>query len=225
MATGHSQDSSSVFPSMVEAHGHPERDGYVPLTVSTARGLIEARLFEAPEPLAGIVLVGNAGGDFESPADGLYDRLGETLSKEGIAVLRLRFREPSQLPDAEHDVLAGCRVLLDLGVERLGLVGHGFGGAAVLRAAAWEPEAQAIVTLAAQSPGDTDLKHLPKRHVLLVHGKADTVQPATASEQVHSVVGDKAELTLIDGAGHRLDEAAPAVFRQVHDWLLAKLSG
>jgi dienelactone hydrolase len=210
---------------MVEAHGHPERDGYLPLTISTARGLIESRLFEAPEPLAGVVLVGNAGGDFDSPADGLYDRLGATLSKAGIAVLRLRFREPSQLPDAEHDVLAGCRVLLDLGVERLGLVGHGFGGAAVLRAAAWEPEAQAIVSLATQSLGDADVKHLQKRHLLLVHGKADLIQPAAASEQVHTLAGDTAELTLIDGAGHRLDEAAPALFRQVHDWLVAKLSG
>lgn len=224
MATPAGPDSINVFPSMVEVHGHPVQDGYLPLNISTARGPVEARLFEAPEPLAGVVLVGGVGGGFDQPADGLYDRLGNSLSQEGIAVLRVRFRDPSVLAEAEHDVLAGCRVLLDLGVERLGLVGHSFGGAVVIRAAQWEPEATAVVTLATQSHGAEVVTRLQDRHVLLIHGTDDRILPAACSEDVARLAGDQAEVILLDGAGHDLDSAAPKVLRQVHDWLVRYLS-
>jgi dienelactone hydrolase len=209
---------------MVEVQGHPMEGAYLPLTISTAKGPIEARLYEAPEPLAGVVLVGGVGGGFDTPADRLYERLGEELSRQGIAVLRVQFRMPTELAEAEHDILAGCRILLDLGVERLGLVGHSFGGAAVIRAATWEPEAAAIVTLATQSHGADPVTHLRDRHLLLIHGTDDQVLPPVCSQQVQQLAGDNAELLLLDGAGHNLDEAASVVCRTVSEWLQRQLS-
>jgi dienelactone hydrolase len=224
MAKGHPYETDGVFPSQVEAQGHPMVGPFQPLTISTARGPIQARLYEAPEPLAGVVLVGGVGGGFDTPADRLYGRLGEALNQQGISVLRVCFRHPTELAEAVHDILAGCRILLDMGVERLGLVGHSFGGAAVIQAAAWDPEAVAIVTLATQSYGAEPVSQLRDRHLLLIHGTEDHVLRPVCSKHVQEMAGDNAELMLIDGAGHNLDEAAPVVLQRVSAWLQRHLT-
>jgi dienelactone hydrolase len=177
MAASERQEPGNVFPSMVEVHGHPARDGYIPLTISTSRGPIEARLYEAPEPLAGVVLVAGS----HVAADDLYDHLAKALSQAGIAVLWATFRDPATGAETTHDVLAGCRVLLDLGVERLGLVGRADAGETVVRAAAWEPEAMAVVTLADASPV-AETATLPKgcERLTLADGGPDALKPISA---------------------------------------------
>jgi hypothetical protein len=171
-----------------------------------------------------VAFVGGVGGGFDSPARDLYGRLSEALPLEGIAALRLRFREPTQLEESTADLSAGIAELSRRRKTRIGLVGHSFGGAVVIRAAANARGVRAVVTLATQSYGAGPAAELgPRCALLLIHGRCDTVLPAEVSRMVFDLAAEPKRLVLLAGAGHGLDEAAPEVERLVRDWLTAHL--
>ncbi len=186
-------------------------------------GHVQARLYETPLPRAGVVMVGGVGGGFDSPAQGLYPRLGRHLSGDGIAALQVAFRLPGELGEAVLDAGAGARFLAERGCARIGLVGHSFGGAVVIRAGAALPEVAAVVTLSTQSYGTDRVADLAGRPVLLVHGVEDELLPADCSVQVFERSGEPKELRLIPGARHGLDDAADEVYRIVHAFLVQHL--
>ena len=68
-------------------------DGYHPLLLRTNQGDIEYRYSPAPGAHLGAVLVTGADGGFASHAKDLYTRLCEELPGEGIACLRVRYRD------------------------------------------------------------------------------------------------------------------------------------
>jgi dienelactone hydrolase len=194
-------------------------DGYERLRVHTLQGPIDMRLYRAPGARAAALLVGGVGGGFDSPARNLYARLGEELSKEGISVLRVRFRDPTHLAEATHDVLTGVSLLHRDGAQRVGLVGHSFGGAVVIAAAAAAPVVSTVVCLATQSYGTACVPMLAPRPLLLIHGDADEVLPPACSLTVAANAGEPKEVVLLQGAGHVLDEAAAEVRRRTGEWL------
>src|SRR5437868_2510401 len=81
---------------------------------------------------------------WDTPAHGLYPRLCRELRPLGLASLRVRFRDPTCLPAAVLDVLAAAAFLAGEGVTAVGLVGHSFGGAVVIRAAALVPAVRTV---------------------------------------------------------------------------------
>ncbi|MDF2763711.1 MAG: hypothetical protein K0S81_705, partial [Rhodospirillales bacterium] len=193
------------------------------VSLETARGPVEVRYADAPGERA-VGFVGGVGGGFDSPARDLYGRLASALPAEGIATLRLRFREPTQLGESVADLLAGVAELERRGKSRIGLVGHSFGGAVVIRAAAAAERVRAVVTLATQSYGARPAARLgPRCSLLLVHGTGDTALPPDASRMVFDLAQEPKRLVLLPGAGHGLDEAAAEVERLVHDWLQTRL--
>jgi pimeloyl-ACP methyl ester carboxylesterase len=195
----------------------PSERGYQELGIGPGAH-VRARLWDAPAR-AGIVLVGGVGGGFDTPAHGLYPRLGRHFSGVGVATIQVAFRLPGELGEAVLDAGAGVRFLAERGCERVALVGHSFGGAVVIRAGAALPEVAAVVTLATQSYGTDRVRDLAGRPVLLVHGVDDEILPADCSVQVFGRSGEPKELRLIPGAAHRLDEAADEVYRIVHAFL------
>src|SRR4051794_15003136 len=82
-----------------------------------------------------------AGGGWDSPARGLSPRLCEELRAEGIASLRVCFRNPADLAGCVLDVRAGLAYLEHGGAEKVALAGHSLGGAVVIQAAAVSPVA------------------------------------------------------------------------------------
>jgi alpha-beta hydrolase superfamily lysophospholipase len=184
---------------------------------------VRARLWEAAQARAGVVMVGGVGGGFDTPAQGLYPRLGRHLSSHGVVALQVAFRLPGELGEAVLDAGAGVRFLSRLGCDRVALVGHSFGGAVAIRAGVALPEVVAVVTLATQSYGTDRVRDLAGRPVLLVHGVEDDLLPADCSAQVFDRSGEPKELRLIPGAGHGLDEAADEVYRIVHGFLAQHL--
>ncbi len=107
----------------------------MPVRLSTARGEIEARYYESDRPGRAAIFVGGIGGDFDTPAKGLYPRLCLELMPKGISALRVAFRHPTVLDESIYDVLAGLEFLKGKGITTAGLVGHSFGGAVVIKAA------------------------------------------------------------------------------------------
>ena len=192
-------------------------------TLGTRRGAVEVLLYEAPGAKAAALLAGGVGGGFDTPARGLYPRLGEELMRQGLSTLRLKYRHSTDLTESVHDVLAGVDFLVGQGLERVALVGHSFGGAVMIGAGTQSPWVRTVVGLAPQSYGTEAVSELPPRSLLLVHGLSDAVLPPSCSLSIHERAQGRKELELIPRAGHMLDEAAERVCSLVRDWLLREL--
>ncbi len=197
-------------------------EGCHEIELATPRGPTAARLYQAVAPVAGIVMVGGVGGGFDTPARGLYPRLAAAMVPSHVSSLRVRFRDPRDLGEAIVDVVAGIDFLVGAAVRRIALVGHSFGGAVVISAAAARAEVVTVVALATQSHG-ARAQDLGGRSLLLVHGTDDEILPVTCSTAVSGRARGKCELRRIEGAGHCLDEAADEVFDVVRRWLDAEL--
>lgn len=203
----------------------PAEENYSPVMMRTNRGDIACRYYTAPGTYQAILWVGGVGGGFDSPARGLYPRLAVDLLHEGIASLRVRYRNPTDLNEAVLDVLAGLTYLEGDGMRTIGLVGHSFGGAVVLQAAAISQLARTVVTLATQSYGANAASELPAHcSLLLLHGTHDDVLPPTCSEYIAALAHEPKHLILYQGATHNLDEASDAVYEVVRAWMITRLN-
>jgi alpha-beta hydrolase superfamily lysophospholipase len=206
----------------------PISDGYELVTLRTDRGDIEMRYYRAAAATSAAIFVGGAGGGFDTPVCGwLYPRLCEQLATRGVAALRIRYRKPAHLTESVLDVLAGIGFLGDDGARDLGLVGHSFGGAVVIRAAAeaaaaaaQAPAVKTCVALSTQSYGADAARDLsPQCSLLLAHGQADEVLPPDCSRHVYNIAGEPKKLLLHPMARHGLDEWADELPGIILDWL------
>jgi hypothetical protein len=81
-----------------------------------------------------------------------------------------------------------------------------------------------VVAIATQSYGAEPVCQLPPPcSILLLHGMEDTVLPSACSDQVFRMAPEPKQMKLYNGAGHCLEEVAEEVYKDVHDWLLARL--
>ncbi len=199
-------------------------DGYASIKLSTDRGKIDARYYESKMPGRAVIFVGGVGGDFDTPAKGLYPRVCQDLLAMGISSLRVAFRHPTVLDESVLDVLAGLSFLKSKGTNSAGLVGHSFGGAVVIRAAVHANMVHTIVTLATQCYGADAVSKIEQDcSILLIHGSADHVLPPYCSSMVYDKAPEPKKLLICEGAGHGLEESADKVYRAVFDWIVSPL--
>jgi len=206
-----------------EVHIGSETDDYLPVTLLTDKGPINCRFYKT-ESESGAIYVGGVGGGFDTPANGLYPYLGEKLKFDGISSLRIRFRNSKNVEEAVHDVIAGIQFLQGERISKIGLVGHSFGGAVVIQAAARTKSVKTVVTLATQSYGCDSVKDFPEdTSILLIHGNDDSVLPASCTRTIYGLANEPKERVLLNGNGHVLNESAPKVKEIVYKWLLKEL--
>ncbi|GAB1543069.1 dienelactone hydrolase family protein [Scytonema sp. NUACC21] len=202
-----------------------QEEEYHPVQMTTSRGLIDCRYYRVEDAEKAVILVGGVGGDWDTPARGLYPLLGEVLRKEGIASLRVQYRNPTDLVESTLDVLAGLIYLQDKGVKEVGLVGHSFGGAVVIQAAAQSPDIRTVITLATQSYGTDAVTQLGTGcSLLLLHGTSDLVLPPSCSQYVYQLALEPKRLIMYPDAGHGLDEVADEVYLMVRNWIVQQLN-
>lgn len=193
--------------------------------LTTRRGEVACRHYAVEATRKAALYVGGAGGGWDTPAGGLYPKLCEALQAEGIAGLRVRFRNPHVLGEAVHDVQAGLAYLQQKAIDHVALVGHSFGGAVVVQAAAMVPAVRTVVALATQSYGADPAARLgPRCSLLLLHGTADEILPARSSQYVFDLAGEPRQLMFFPGAGHVLDEVAEEIYRVTYGWITAQLA-
>lgn len=220
-------DTTTLEMSVSDFRREPRAgEAYAPVTLVTSRGEIETRYYAVPNATRGVILVGGAGGGFDTPVRGrLYPRLCETLQQDGIAALRVKYRYPNDLEECTLDVLAGTAFLEDEGVRSIGLVGHSFGGAVVIQAAAFSDLIKTCVPMSTQTYGAGPAAELgPRCSLLLLHGQADEALPPSCSEYVHSIAREPKKIILKKGARHGLDEWSDELPLILRDWFNQELA-
>jgi hypothetical protein len=172
----------------------------------------------------GVVWVGGAGGGLDGPARGLYPAACEQLQARGIAGLRLHYRKPNHLVECILDTLAGVAFLVKEGVTEVAIVGHSFGGAVVISAAAVSPHVKAVVPMSSQTYGTDLTPKVAPRPMLLIHGMNDDVLSPMCSRQIYAAAGEPKEIKLYPGTGHGLDEVRQEVLDLLVRWIPEKLA-
>jgi pimeloyl-ACP methyl ester carboxylesterase len=210
--------------------GEATLEGYLPVLQQTSRGSVEMRYYPAAGDGAGAgrgaVFVGGAGGGFDTPVKGwLYPRLCEGLRDEGIAGLRDRYHHPNDLAECVLDVLAGISFLQADHVASVALVGHSFGGAVAIRAAALSPEVRTCVALSSQTHGAGPASSLgPRCSLLLAHGLADEILPPECSRQIYRTAREPKRLVLKENVRHGLNEWADELPGLLSQWIQTELT-
>jgi hypothetical protein len=204
---------------------------YKLVKVGTKRGEIVCRYYPSnthnPASVA-VVYVTGAGGGCGTPAIGLYTRLCCSLARIGIDGLHVHYRHPTDLLESVFDTLAGVAFLKEeLRTKAIGLVGHSFGGAVVIQAAAQASDiVSTIVMLATQSYGAAHevFKLKQGTSALMIHGSDDKVLQVYCSEQeVYQKAHEPKQILLCKGVGHGLDEVSEEVYELVYGWLVNNL--
>lgn len=192
--------------------------------LETTRGAIEG-IFHAVEGGTGAaVFVGGAMGGMDGPADRLFARLPTVLADAGVSSLRIEYRQPNEFEECVLDVLAGCSFLKGIGAVDVVLVGHSFGGAVVIKAAELAPIVRAVASLSPQLYGTRSVEEL-RRPLLLVHGQADSVLDAEASEDIYRRALEPKQIVLFADTGHSLFPARKRLEILLREWIPARLAG
>lgn len=211
--------------SLLDVQRQNRQGSYTPLELLTPGGQVACRYWEAGRAERGCLWIPGAAGGWHSPARGLYPRLAEEFQRDGIASLQVRYRYPADLDECVADVMAGLDFLEREGVERAGLIGHSFGGAVAIQAAAASTIVRTVVTLATQSYGALRPAALlaPRCSILLAHGEADEIVPPHCSVTLHEATRACRRLEILPDARHGLDEAADQLAELIREWIAERL--
>jgi alpha/beta superfamily hydrolase len=175
---------------------------------------------------AAVIMVGGFNGGYDGP-DSMYPDLADALSKQGISALRLHYRVitmPGIVEECSFDVQAACRWLADAHqVIAIGMVGHSFGGAVVIDAAARAENVRAVVTLATQNAGTEMAAFVSPAALLVLHGNADDRLPVACSLDVFARAAQPKHIKVLEGATHSLRPARAEVLALTSQWLVSYL--
>ncbi len=200
-------------------------EGLDHLEIYTMEGLLSV-LWHGDASLDRVVVcVGGAMGGLLGPDGGLFHQLGRALPSLGIGVVRISYRRPNDLGLCVHDTLAAMELAGRHGAQQFVTIGHSFGGAVAVQAAAHleKETVPGVVTLATQSAGCEPIETMSDRNLLYFHGTSDRILPHHASEMV-KMLAEAGELVLLDGADHLLKPAGAEVLERLLDHLPNVLS-
>jgi fermentation-respiration switch protein FrsA (DUF1100 family) len=136
----------------------------------------------------------------------------------------LHYRRPNHVVHCVLDILCGIAFLADQGVDRVALVGHSFGGAIVISAGAVSPLVIAVVAMSSQTDDAEFAPRISPRPLLLIHGSADKVLPASYAQEIYAAAKEPKELKIIPGAGQNLEEAREQVLELLVHWIPEQLA-
>jgi esterase/lipase len=199
--------------------GRWDDDGSRVLDIHTNAGVINCRMHTAQGAETGIVWVFGSAGGLDGPAGGLFVRLARILQPQGWTSLRLDYRAPGHLMSCVLDALAGMHVLEQMGIQRIVLVGHSFGGAVMISAGAASAATSGVVAMSSQNAGTGAVDKLSPKPLLLMHGTEDEVVPPSSSQEIYKKAVEPKKLLLYPGCKHGLDECREQVDADLLDWI------
>ena len=147
--------------------------------------------------------------------------IGEELTGEGIASLRVRFRDPRALAEAAFNVRAGLAYLQSKGANVVALTGHSFGGAAA------SGSSQRAHGRRARHAELRDGPCRPVRPALLGLAPPRDSRPGASGALITARPRDRPGTQATHcypGVGHVLNEVADEVCREVRGWIITQLN-
>ena len=207
---------------LISARTRKLEQGQTEVILATSNGDIRGVLHPAGGR-GGVIWVCGALGGLEGPSFGIFKVLSEELVSEGLASFRLDYRFPGDLAPCITDVVAGAYYLGELGVERVALVGHSFGGAVVIQAGILSDRVKAVVGLSSQTYGATGVEGLSPKPLLLVHGERDRNLSVDCSRHIYQWAREPKELVIYEDNGHFLRECHEELKGLLKKWLVKKV--
>ncbi|MNS51454.1 Alpha/beta hydrolase family protein [compost metagenome] len=204
----------------------PPTGPYSGLLLDTSEGTIEARLYQPTTQLetpTAIVWLGDDAGGFDSPADGLYDRLAERFQALGVASLRVQYRNPADHAASGLDALVSTFLLTQQGFGRIVVVGHGQGALGAVQAGLSFPAVAAVAVMAPDATALEGIEGLAPKPLLIMHGTADAVTPTQVARDMLARAAEPKRIYYYQGADHQLTQAADVVTDELSDWLKEQL--
>jgi pimeloyl-ACP methyl ester carboxylesterase len=111
-----------------------------------------------------------------------------------------------------------------MGISRVVVVGHSFGGAVAVCAASATPNVRAVVTLSSQTLGAAQMAPLlAGRPLLVVHGGRDKVLPVASAREIYAAAREPKELKILAEAGHGLTVARGELLDLLLRWIPRQL--
>ena len=200
----------------------PLGSGSDQVILGTPTGDIEC-IFHWADGHKGVVWLSGALGGFDGPSFGIFRNLSRELVNEGVNSLRLSHRFPGDFEQCVFDVLVGIRFLEQLGIDRIALVGHSFGGAVAIMAGIMSILVKTVVGLSSQTAGAQRVNELSPVPLLLVHGDSDRILPVRCSQDLYRWAGEPKELVIYQGSGHLLRECKEELHDLLKNWLTKRL--
>ncbi|MDB6055520.1 MAG: phospholipase [Verrucomicrobiales bacterium] len=187
----------------------------------TSGGPIKGRYHSVPffDQSGAVLLVSGSSGGLDGPAARIYRSICEILPSIKVACLRLDYRFPSQFESCVKDAKVGIEFLVREKCPKIILVGHSFGGAVVISAAAAKTAVTGVISLATQTYGTDPVARISPRPILLLHGTDDKVLSDECSREVFRNAKDPRELKLYLGAGHEFNEVRDELLKDVTRWV------
>lgn len=194
------------------------------VVLHTQGGAINAILHPSPNSgTKGVLWVCGARGGYAGPAGGIYAKLAEDFTMQGITSLRLNYRYPGDYAESVKDVFAGLVFLKSKECASIVLVGHSFGGAVAITAGSIGEHVVAVVALSSQTYGAQGVRFVSPRPLLIAHGLTDTRLPPACAHQIYQWAQEPKELVLYPETEHGLRECQDELRDLLLRWIPEKL--
>lgn len=193
-----------------------------PAVLDTSNGLVEARWYEAAKGAPAVLWLGDSVGGFDSPANGLFDRLAERLVGQGASSLRVQYRQPADPIQVGLDALVAAYLLKRFEVPRVVVVAWGLGAVGALEAARRFETIGAVALLAPRGMAAKAAAGLD-RPLLVLHGTGDRVAPTQASRDLLARAGEPKRIVYYPDADHDLASVATEAEAELIAWLERQL--
>ena len=153
--------------------------------------------------------------------------VSDKVATKGISSMLLSYSDyPAQGNDLSRciqDTKYCIEFLVQMGYEKIIMVGHSFSGAVAISAAQSSERVIGVITLASQTLGAQTVSHVSPRPLLIIHGLADQTLGPHCGEQIYSWASQPKELVLIEGATHRLWDRRDILEPLLVNWIIEQL--
>ena len=145
-------------------------------------------------------------------------RIARALAERRIGAVRFEFGDdPSEVPQAVASIRAAAAWLDATHDAPALLIGHSYGGAAALLAAAELPSVRAVATVAAPFTGPdgaslADALGALRRPLLIFHSPADDIVPLENAARLYTAAHHPKSFVSLDDADHLVSRAADAEY-------------
>jgi dipeptidyl aminopeptidase/acylaminoacyl peptidase len=122
-----------------------------------------------------------------------------------------------------YDTKQAAKWLVSQGYEKILIVGHSFGGAVAIEAAAQNTNIRGVIGLASQTAGAMNIASLVDTPVLLIHGDADTRLPVTCSIMLYEMTSTPCQLAILESGTHSLRQVSKEATGLIFDFVKSQI--